>query len=83
MPSINDLRALETLRYINDVTSKRGYPPSRGEIAHHFGLASRGSGQRLIEALAQKGLVEVFPGRVQGARVTSTGMKALSEELDP
>jgi SOS-response transcriptional repressor LexA len=71
----------EILKFIHDTIRGRGYPPSRQEIAEFIGSTSKGTAHLLVLRLEADGLIERFPGRVQGMRITRSGMKAATEAM--
>lgn len=64
-----EARSLVALDFIRDHIRRVGYPPSRQEIADAAGLASKDGGQRLIDHLVAKGLIERAPGIPRGIRI--------------
>jgi SOS-response transcriptional repressor LexA len=76
-----DHQAHEALRFIRDHIQQHSFPPSRIQVANHLGLSSKSRGSEIVGRLRDQGLVETFPGNVQGMRITDAGMKALVEEL--
>ena len=46
-----------------------GYPPTRAEIAQHFGFRSANAAEEHLKALARKGVIEMVPGASRGIRL--------------
>ena len=59
-------RQLEVLEYIRAHQEKYRMPPTRAEIARHFGWSSANAAQLHVEALERKGLIEFLPGKARG-----------------
>lgn len=53
-------RQLEILSYLQDCVRDRGFPPSQGEVAEHFGFNRNAARDHLL-ALARKGEIELSP----------------------
>lgn len=49
---------------------REGAAPTRGDIAEHFGFASRSAAEQHLRALAAKGMVELQAGASRGIRMT-------------
>lgn len=81
MPKSYDQSAHEALAFIAETVRRRGYPPSRQEIADHLGFAGRGSTQPIIERMKERGLIRVDPQSPRAMTITEAGMKALTEEM--
>ncbi|MFZ5653221.1 MAG: transcriptional repressor LexA [Pseudomonadota bacterium] len=65
-------RQTEILAYIRDCQQRRGFPPTRAEIARHFRFRSANAAEQHLRALARKGVLELIPG-------TSRGLRPLAE----
>ncbi|MGV6806959.1 MAG: transcriptional repressor LexA [bacterium] len=50
--------------------SETGYPPTRAEIAKHFGFRSANAAEEHLRALQKKGVIEVIAGASRGIRLT-------------
>lgn len=61
-------RQTEILTYICDYQHRRGYPPTRAEIALHFRFRSANAAEQHLRALARKGALELIPGTSRGLR---------------
>jgi repressor LexA len=61
---------------------REGAAPTRGDIADHFGFASRSAAEQHLRALAAKGVIELMAGASRGIRLTrptrGQGYSALS-----
>lgn len=62
-------RQREILDYICACQNRQGYPPTRAEIAHHFGFRSANAAEQHLRALARKNVLEMIPGASRGIRV--------------
>lgn len=49
---------------------REGAAPTRGDIAEHFGFASRSAAEQHLRALAAKGAIELQAGASRGIRLT-------------
>jgi repressor LexA len=58
-------RQQEILDYLRDFQDRHGYPPSRREVAGHFGIYP-GSVQDHLKALVRKGRLQREPNRSRG-----------------
>lgn len=59
-------RQSEVLRFIRVFTRSEGYPPTRQEIADHFGFASPNAAAEHVKALAKKGAIRIAPHKSRG-----------------
>ena len=55
---------------IRDNISETGMPPTRAEIADHFGFKSANAAEEHLKALAKKGYIEMLPGTSRGIRLS-------------
>lgn len=62
-------RQKQILAFIERFLTARGYPPTRLEIATHFGMSSANAAQCHVLALQRKGAVKIAPGLSRGIRV--------------
>lgn len=62
-------RQREILHYILACQNQQGYPPTRAEIADHFGFRSANAAEQHLRALARKGVLQMIPGASRGIRV--------------
>jgi len=75
MPDLTPRQA-EILALIRTFTARSGRPPTRAELAHHFGFRSPNAAEEHLRALARKGAIELVPGAARGIRLkeTETGL---------
>jgi SOS-response transcriptional repressor LexA len=78
--NIAGVESEDVLRFIDEQRIADGYPPSRREIAQHFGIGLE-STQRVLGGLIEEGLLIVTPGVSRAINITGTGMKIISENL--
>lgn len=64
-------RQREILTYLRDHRRDQGYPPTRAEIARHFGFRSANAAEQHLRALARKGVLDLLPGASRGMRLTT------------
>ena len=62
-------RQSEILQLIKDFISETGMPPTRADIAKHFGFRSPNAAEDHLRALERKGAIEITPGSSRGIRV--------------
>ncbi|MFQ5468687.1 MAG: transcriptional repressor LexA [Gammaproteobacteria bacterium] len=70
-------RQAQILSFIQETQERTGMPPTRAEIAEHFGFRSTYASGKHLHALAKKGAIELLPGTSRGIRYTAqarTGM---------
>lgn len=68
MEKLTDTQA-QVLRYVKRSQKERQAPPSRTEIARHFGWASANAAQDVLKALERKGYVKLSAGVARGIYV--------------
>jgi repressor LexA len=66
-------RQEEILSLIRERIETTGLPPTRAEIAHHFGFSSPNAAEAHLKVLAKKGVLELVPGMSRGIRVKGNG----------
>lgn len=54
---------------IRDHIQTTGYPPTRAEIAEHFGYRSVNAAEQHLKALEKKGVIEIVKGTSRGIRL--------------
>ncbi|RFF32828.1 transcriptional repressor LexA [Wenzhouxiangella sediminis] len=59
-------RQQQILDFIEQRMAADGLPPTRAEIVEHFGFASPNAAQCHLRALAERGAIELRPGRARG-----------------
>ncbi len=62
-------RQQQVLDFIRDCVRGKGMPPTRAEIAGHFGFGSATAAWEHLRLLAQKGAIELSPGLSRGIRL--------------
>ncbi|MFZ2208513.1 MAG: transcriptional repressor LexA [Porticoccaceae bacterium] len=62
-------RQREIFDYICVYQNQHGYPPTRAEIAHHFGFRSANAAEQHLRALARKDMLQMIPGASRGIRL--------------
>lgn len=62
-------RQREIFDYIGTYQNQHGYPPTRAEIAHHFGFRSANAAEQHLRALARKDMLQMIPGASRGIRL--------------
>ena len=67
-------RQQEILDLIIEHVEASGIPPTRVEIAEHFGFRSPNAAEEHLRALERKGAIEMIPGASRGIRVPNMGV---------
>lgn len=67
-------RQLEFLSLIRNSIAENGFPPTRAEMAKHFGFKSPNGAQTQLESLVRKGLVILDSGAARGIRLTKEAL---------
>jgi repressor LexA len=62
-------RQAEILDLIRSHLEETGFPPTRAEIAAHFGFSSANAAEDHLRALERKGAIEILPGASRGLRI--------------
>jgi repressor LexA len=62
-------RQAEILELIRNHLEETGFPPTRAEIAAHFGFSSPNAAEEHLRALERKGAIEILPGASRGLRI--------------
>jgi len=62
-------RQQEIYDYIKSCISGGGMPPTRADIAAHFGFRSANAAEEHLRALAKKEAIEILPGASRGLRL--------------
>jgi repressor LexA len=65
-------RQAAILAFIQQTQARSGMPPTRAEIAAHFGFSSTFAAGKHLQALARKGAIELLPGASRGIRLIET-----------
>lgn len=58
------------LDFVEESIKRDGYPPTRAEIAKHFGFRSPNAAEEHLRALAGKGRIEIRRGIARGIVLT-------------
>ena len=67
-------RQTEILTLIRTFMERSGRPPTRAELAEHFGFRSPNAAEEHLRALARKGAIELVPGAARGIRLKEVGL---------
>lgn len=62
-------RQAEILELLRTHLRETGFPPTRAEIAAHFGFSSPNAAEEHLRALERKGAIEILPGASRGLRL--------------
>ena len=57
------------LAFVRRYAKQNGYPPTRSEIAHEMGYRSANAAQEALQAIEQKGYIELRQGVSRGIRL--------------
>ena len=68
-------RQRRVLDMIEQYQLDNGYPPTRVEIATHFGYKSSNAAEEYIKALIKKGFLKRIQGQSRGIRITQPTLK--------
>ncbi|MEQ1661573.1 MAG: transcriptional repressor LexA [Thiobacillus sp.] len=66
-------RQQEILNLIREWIETTGLPPTRMEIAQHFGFSSPNAAEQHLKVLAKKGALDLVPGTSRGIRLKGDG----------
>jgi repressor LexA len=67
-PNMTDRQA-ELLSHIEACVAEQGMPPTRAELAKHFGFSSANAAETHLRALAKKGYIDLAAGASRGIRL--------------
>ena len=70
-------RQAEILAFIQATQERSGMPPTRAEIADHFGFSSTFAAGKHLQALEKKAVIELLPGASRGIRLVDTPASGL------
>lgn len=70
----------DVLRWLAEYRQAHGYPPSRREIAAHFGMGLS-TVQDALAALTEEELLTVTPNIPRAMNITEAGMKLASSPM--
>lgn len=76
MPDLTPRQA-EILALIRDSLERSGRPPTRAELADHFGFRSANAAEEHLRALARKGAIELIPGTSRGIQLKDAGLPVI------
>lgn len=62
-------RQQQILDFIRDTIEATGYPPTRAEISARFGFRSPNAAEAHLQALQEKGVIELMPRTSRGIRL--------------
>lgn len=69
-------RQAEVFAFLEKYIDEKGYPPTRGEIAEHFGFKSLNAAQQHLDALVHKGAIRVDAGVARGIVLLARSARA-------
>jgi repressor LexA len=73
-------RQQQVLDFIITAVSEAGLPPTRVEIARHFGFRSINAAEQHLRALARKGVIDLMAGTSRGIRLKrSAGLPVVGQ----
>lgn len=64
-------RQAEVLAFVSKEITEKHLPPTRNEIAAHFGFRSANAAEEHLRALANKGMLHLIKGTSRGIRLPS------------
>lgn len=67
-------RQAEILALVRSFIERSGRPPTRAELAEHFGFRSANAAEEHLRALARKGAIDLVPGAARGIRLKEVGL---------
>lgn len=67
-------RQAEILAFLRLFTERHHRPPTRAELAAHFGFRSPNAAEEHLRTLARKGVIELIPGEARGIRLKDMGL---------
>lgn len=70
-------RQREVLSFISEHIDKHGFPPTRAELAEHFGFRSPNAAESHLRALDGKGVIQLERGRSRGITLTTLAAASL------
>lgn len=69
----------EVFNFLKRNVAERGFPPTVAEIATHFGMRSQNAAAQHLRLMAQKGFIEIEPGRSRGIKINENADPADSK----
>ncbi len=70
-------RQAEILNFISNYIDDAGFPPTRNDLAQHFGFRSPNAAESHLRALAAKQMIRIAPGRSRGITLTALSRSSL------
>jgi repressor LexA len=70
MQALTDRQAA-ILAFLQEQIAQHGLPPTRADIARHFGFSSRASAEDQLRALERKGYIEIVADSARGIRLSA------------
>ena len=67
-------RQAEILAWLKNFAERQHRPPTRAELAEHFGFRSPNAAEEHLRTLARKGAIELIPGAARGIRMKAAGL---------
>ncbi|EIC83334.1 LexA repressor [Serratia sp. M24T3] len=61
----------EVLEFLKSFLAENGFPPTRGEIAEHFGFKSPNAADENLRSLVKKGFIKLSAGKFRGITIIS------------
>ena len=74
-------RQTEILEFIYQHATEHSLPPTRAEIAKHFGFRSPNAAEMHVQALARKNMLEITPNASRALRLTAEMSADASEKV--
>jgi repressor LexA len=68
-------RQAQIFELIKETIQATGMPPTRAEIAEHFGFKSANAAEEHLKALAKKGYIDILPGTSRGIRLSEASVE--------
>jgi repressor LexA len=59
----------EVLTWVRQHVAEKGYPPTRREIADHFGFKSSNAAEAHLHGLEAKGFIRITAGTARGIQI--------------
>ena len=75
-------RQTEILEFIYQHATEHSLPPTRAEIAKHFGFRSPNAAEMHVQALARKNMLEITPNASRALRLTEGGLAAIGQTAE-
>ena len=76
-------RQRQTLQFISDTVTERGYPPSVREIGEAMGLASSSTVHSHMQALQRKGYIKIDPTKPRAIELLFDAETGLATDRSP